>query len=57
MTDWQPIATFPRDGTIVQIREGGLAYTHAYWAASEIRHVEYAHSNRPTHWRYYKATG
>lgn len=51
VSNWRPIETMPKDGTIVQVREGEYAPTHAYWAGGRLRHVEYQHSNRPTQWR------
>lgn len=51
MTDWQPIETAPKDGTIVLLREREWAPFHAYWAGGRWSAIDFARSNRPTHWK------
>jgi hypothetical protein len=51
MSEWQPIETAPKDGRSFLIREGCLSPTVAYFCAGKLRHINYQHTNRPTHWK------
>lgn len=49
--EWQPIESAPNDGTLIQIRQGEWYPTHAYWKNGDWCHIEYQHTNKPTHWQ------
>ena len=47
---WQPIETAPKDGSVFLIRQGNLAASHAFFRNGELKHIDYSHTNNPTHW-------
>lgn len=49
--DWQPIETAPKDGTIIQVRQGDYAPCHALWERGVYKVIEFNGTWRPTHWR------
>jgi hypothetical protein len=47
---WQPIETFPKDGRVVEIREGDGPPSRATWRDGRL-HVDADGTHNPTHWR------
>ena len=47
---WRPIATAPKDGTVIRVREGEWAPCHVYWSHGRWEGIEYAFTRRPTEW-------
>lgn len=50
MSEWQPIETAPRDGSVIQVRQGHWGPFHVRWTAGIWKAVEYS-AGRPTHWQ------
>ncbi len=49
---WQDIASAPKDGTTIRLRQGDLAYAHAFWRHGQWQWIEYFFPARPTHWQH-----
>jgi hypothetical protein len=50
MSDWQPIETAPKDGTVIRIRQGRWSPHHARWKDGYWQSIEYTGTQHPTHW-------
>lgn len=48
--EWNHFQTAPKDGTTFRLRQGSLAFTHGFYRAGQLVHIEYEHTHRPTHW-------
>jgi YD repeat-containing protein len=49
---WQPMATFPQDGRVVEVRDAGNNVSKAMWNAGANRVERAAGASEPVNWRW-----
>ena len=47
---WRPFYEAPKDGSVFWIREDGWHPSKAFYKDGCLKHIDFQHTNRPTHW-------